>query len=79
MKYLYLELVLLFSSKTSCKAQYRGMLGGITMKKEYINKQEMLCFEELEQVEELVDAKGWGIVTGLGICGVIVIYGAIAT
>lgn len=42
-------------------------------------KKEMLLFEELEQAEEMIDAKDAGIITGLGICAVVVIYGAVAT
>ena len=38
-----------------------------------------LMFEELEQMEDMWDDRDSGIVVGLGICVVIVVYGAIIT
>ena len=38
-----------------------------------------LLFEELEQMEDMWDAKDSGVVVGIGICVVIVVYGAIIT
>ena len=44
------------------------------IKKEEVSEVENLYFEELEKVEELADAKDYGVAFGVSFCAAIIVY-----